>query len=916
MSAAGDGGTQLYAPSIADQTPLGPYTIGECIGIGGFGEVYRAKHTVIGREVAIKVLHRRYSHDAEAVARFVAEARAVNRVSHPGIVEIHDFGTIDGRQYCVMELVEGITLRDKLRATSKLTLDEALPILRGIADAIDAAHGAGVAHRDIKPDNIFITSDGVKLIDFGLAKLTRGEDAVPVTQTGAVFGTPLYMSPEQCRGKNVDLRTDQYSFGVVAYQMLTGAPPFSGEALELALHHLNDPPKPPGIDERVDRVLLALLAKDPAERPVSVREAIDAIVGEAPLPTVRLRRPRRAWWTAAVVVTIAVGGGALTWSAARRTPAANFAASPDCESGETRLAGIWDMPMRARIASRFATVARLDVTATWKLLDNQLNAFAVRWAKDWDGTCRAEDTKRDPLLHAQRQACLDNALIVLRGTTENLSSADPSNIALTMPGTAMRVGRLSECESDDVLRAQVPAPPPETRAQVSLLMIEFQRLEVQRRAINDFGRRNDVDALTARYDDVIERLGGLHSPAAAEVAYYRALLLWGAARGEPGRRPAARSALTHAIELAERYRNDIWLTRDFVTQIEQEIDFNGSPEVIANAITRGEAALARAGTPAWLAVELTAQHARSDAAQGRLAEAIERLRAGIAKYPREAFPPALDHNRLQVILVFALAAAGKPNEAIALLREELAEIERSVGPVHTRTAGARHDLALFLDEAGNLDAAVVELDRNLAIFDQIDDHSPPFATRRANVLVAKLDIARRKHEDAAAADAFTRLRAVDAALVEAAQDALRNGRREALAYLLDHAGYAPAVHDQLAAELAFMRDPSRAAPPARAGAAAFSLVAHGDMRAAIAKLDAMPDRPTDWERAEIAAARGLAMLELGDAQTALERLGESRFIMQECCQTSHYFEPYVARALARLEGHSPRQPFRSKLLPR
>lgn len=232
--------------SLAPGTRVGAYVVEERIGAGGFGEVFRARHPVIGSEVAIKVLNARYSADAEAVARFVAEARAVNQISHPNIIEIFDFGELsDGREYFVMELLAGRSLRDVLRDRTFLPFAEALPILRGIAEAVDAAHVAGIAHRDLKPDNVIVLPDGrIKLIDFGLAKLTA-ENAAPITQTGAVFGTPLFMSPEQCRGRAVDARTDLYSFGVLAYCVLAGQPPFEGDALALALHHLNDVPEPP-----------------------------------------------------------------------------------------------------------------------------------------------------------------------------------------------------------------------------------------------------------------------------------------------------------------------------------------------------------------------------------------------------------------------------------------------------------------------------------------------------------------------------------------------------------------------------------------------------------------------------------------------------------------------------------------------
>jgi WD40 repeat protein len=290
------------------------YRICERIGIGGFGEVFRARQDVIDRDVAIKVLHPKYSSDPESVARFVAEARAVGRLSHPGIVDVIEHGTLpDGRQFLVMELVRGSTLREVIREHGRLPLAKALPILRGIADAVDAAHGAGIAHRDLKPDNVFVLDGGgVKLIDFGLAKLSHDDpDTPPVTRTGVAFGTPLYMSPEQCRGKNVTLATDAYSFGVLAYQLLVGELPFTGEPLELALKHLHDdPPRPSAgqreLGRRVDETLLALLAKDPAARPRELRDAVESLAGGK-----RVARRWRRWPIAAAVCVAAVAAVVL-----------------------------------------------------------------------------------------------------------------------------------------------------------------------------------------------------------------------------------------------------------------------------------------------------------------------------------------------------------------------------------------------------------------------------------------------------------------------------------------------------------------------------------------------------------------------------------------------------------------------------
>lgn len=350
------GEAQETQPRVAVAVP--GYAVGARIGAGGFGEVFQARHEVIGRDVAIKVLHAKYSQDASAVARFVAEARAVNRISHPGIVQIHDFGVLaDGRHFCVMELLRGTTLRDVLAERERLPVEEALPLLRGIADAVDAAHAAGIAHRDLKPDNVFVLEDGgVKLIDFGMAKLVEDE-AAAVTVTGAVFGTPLYMSPEQCRGRAIDPRTDAYSFGVLAYHVLTGAPPWRGDALELALHHLNDEPEPPSrrcaaLGPRIDRVVLALLAKDPAERPMPLVAAIEAMSGNAALPP---RRRRRGRWLAGGLALVATGAVvAVAASASRGRPAS---------SSRTTAPPTWTIREVADIPTSFAATLMSDGVA-------------------------------------------------------------------------------------------------------------------------------------------------------------------------------------------------------------------------------------------------------------------------------------------------------------------------------------------------------------------------------------------------------------------------------------------------------------------------------------------------------------------------------------------------------------------------
>jgi serine/threonine-protein kinase len=277
----------------AGQT-VGEYRIERKIGEGGFGAVYSAIHPVIGKPAAIKILSPQFSADPVMVSRFISEARAVNQIRNRGIIDIFAFGKLDdGRQYYIMELLEGKTLEEYIRERGRMRPAEALPLLRQIGRALDAAHAAGIAHRDLKPENVFLVfdEDGTvvpKLLDFGIAKLL-GDSQQTKTRTGTPMGTPLYMSPEQCRGKHVDHRTDIYSFGVMTHVMLTGQPVFSGEdIMDVMMAQVGTTPPSassvcPDIPTALDAPILRMLAKDAGARPQTLGAAVDELVAAARL---------------------------------------------------------------------------------------------------------------------------------------------------------------------------------------------------------------------------------------------------------------------------------------------------------------------------------------------------------------------------------------------------------------------------------------------------------------------------------------------------------------------------------------------------------------------------------------------------------------------------------------------------------
>jgi putative nucleotidyltransferase with HDIG domain len=272
------------------------YRIVTELGSGGMGTVYFAEHTVIGRRAAIKVLNRDVSANEDIVARFFTEAKAVNSIRHPNIVDITDFGQADSIYFIIMEMLEGETLGARLEAVKVFDERATVRIVGQVAAAVGAVNERGIVHRDLKPENIFLTNhpdypDFVKVLDFGVVKLMGAPVGAPhKTQPGAAIGTPVYMSPEQCIGDaNLDHHSDIYSTGVVAYEMLTGQPPFTGDSLEVMMGHARGPVVPPkernaAVSDAMNDVIMRALAKKPADRFATMRElkaALEAVVAPA-----------------------------------------------------------------------------------------------------------------------------------------------------------------------------------------------------------------------------------------------------------------------------------------------------------------------------------------------------------------------------------------------------------------------------------------------------------------------------------------------------------------------------------------------------------------------------------------------------------------------------------------------------------
>lgn len=275
--------TAKEAEALLGETLSGRFRLDSILGNGSMGTVYKAYHLGLHKDVAVKLLHHALTADGEMVARFDREAAAVSRLDHPNCVRIMDFGsTEDGRRYLVMEYLEGRDLADV--ATEPMPPFRVVELVRQVLEGLAHAHSHGLVHRDIKHENIFVlgseSGEQVKLLDFGIAKVSRGAGAGQLTQAGMVFGTPHFMSPEQARGDKTDARSDLYSLGIVMYSMLAGELPFHGDdAMAILRQQIAEPPPPlpDSVPESLRRFVRQLLAKDPEERFADATAAIAAL---------------------------------------------------------------------------------------------------------------------------------------------------------------------------------------------------------------------------------------------------------------------------------------------------------------------------------------------------------------------------------------------------------------------------------------------------------------------------------------------------------------------------------------------------------------------------------------------------------------------------------------------------------------
>ena len=710
-------------PELPPGTAIGRYMILGRLGSGAMGVVYSAYDPELDRKVALKLLHPRGGSTLDSRVRLMREAKALARLSHPNVVAVHDVGTYDDRVFLAMEFVDGKTLSAWLKEKPP-PWAQIVAIMRKAGEGLAAAHDAGLVHRDFKPDNVLIARDGrVRVLDFGLARSaadttpedpdpaaaavlasvsTRREfalmEAAQLTRTGALVGTPAYMSPEQHLGRSADARSDQFSFCVTLYQALYGARPFAAERMSgLAFQVLQGKitPPPPGttVPTRVRRVVLRGLSVDPELRYPGMPALLAALDHEVGIK-------RRGGWVAGGAGVVTVGLG--LWLG---LGAGGPVAEPPCRSAAARLEHIWSDERSAAIEQAFQASGLPYAAATWTSVRAGLDAYAEEWIAGHTEACEANVVRHEQsdALFDRRMRCLERRRVELRALTDLLGRGEPAAIEQAGEGVS-RLGPLAACSDINALGALVDPPDGHLQAEVDriaaqLALASARELAGAWREALDLSAAAVADAAAAAYPPIAAEALRVH-------AHVQRLLDEPAAAAESLLAAARAAARGHDDRAAAEAWTDLVLVAGF--------DLNEAEAMAAYASAADAAVLRVDGDPlmrARLDINLSAAQLRLGAVDDALASGLRAL----ATFDTDARADPSQRHRLLSNLALVYKARGQFKEAREALTRALDLVRRISGPGHPSTANLLTNLGeLALDE-GRLDEARLHADEATTI---------------------------------------------------------------------------------------------------------------------------------------------------------------------------------------------------------
>ena len=690
------------------------YVIVGAIGLGGMGIVYAAYDPELDRRVAVKVLRSGASTRTDVQQRRVLrEAQSMARLTHPNVVAVYDVGLVDGQVFIVMEFVKGTTLRRWL-AERPRSWREALDVLRRAANGLAAAHAAGLVHRDFKPDNVLIGEDGRVLVaDFGLALSLAGGDDAPaegaptpadeadrLTRTGAVAGTPGYMSPEQLDGAVVDARSDIFAFCVTLHEALHGERPFAGETPRairdaIAAGRVREPTTKARVPAAVSQVILAGLRADPARRPASMSAMID-VLGRDPA-AVRRR--------VAVVGALVLVAGLLLLGVRWQQHEQSLV----CHGAERRLVGVWDPDRKEAVSSALLASGKPWAGQTFQIVEGALD----RYTRDWVAM-RTEACEATQITHEQsaslldlRMRCLDDRLDEVRAVTSILAKPD-DQLLTTAARAAQSISTLRRCADTEALAAPIPLPrDPAVLAEVERLRPELAKVK----ALKDAARYREGEALAEGVVKQARALG--YAPLLAE-----ALQIWASFLDLNARLPDAVAAFHEALWAAESGR-DRRRAANILAVLVWEVGVQqGKRDLAREYADHAAALLVGLGGDPEIEVELTGNEGNLFAADGKFAEGeklhrreLEQLKSlGNLNTPR--------HGMALVNLGFALSGEEKNTEALAATEQALDVLRATVGEHHPQYGATLFNAAAGLLILGRLPEAREHAERALALLEE------------------------------------------------------------------------------------------------------------------------------------------------------------------------------------------------------
>jgi tetratricopeptide (TPR) repeat protein len=682
-------------PAPKSGQAVGRYELGAVLGQGGMGIVYEAFDPVLERKVALKLVRseRHASGLHEVKERLLREGKSIAQLAHPNIVTVFDMGTSDDEVYVAMELVAGGSLRTWLNAEPRAWRD-VLERFVAAGEGLAAAHEKGLVHRDFKPENVLLGTDGrVRVSDFGLASSVPAPVARPapivttpveprLTQEGAVLGTPAYMAPEQLDGRDATALSDQFSFCVALWEALTGARPYAPNVQDGSLQRVptrSDAVAPAWLLRAVDRGL-SLDAKD---RYPSVRALLDALGKD--LAHARARRLR---WTAAAVAPLALAAVASYWAATR--------ADRLCKGAHAQVERLWNPTVSAAVERALAATKADDAEANWELARVRLEGWFGAWETMHTDAClatRVRGEQSDELL-TRRMACLDRrraeaqALLELLGhPTAEVAAHAPQAVDALLP--------LATCADTEALLAQVGPPEGEqAHKQVSAALLLLD----EAKARFDTGLYEEATARAREGYDAAKASGHQSTLAQAQV-------LLGRLQEHAGDLKSAERTLLEAISTAQAGKDDA-ATAAAATHLMLVLGVRQARYNEAHAWGQlAQGAIGRIGGSPPLEARLLQTTGLVRYAEGQLKEAIDAHEKAVAVYEKVA-PGSLDLADALNGLGAALRGARKATEALAIFNRALDLLLKAVGPNSDLVATTRNGIASSYMLEGRFDDAL------------------------------------------------------------------------------------------------------------------------------------------------------------------------------------------------------------------